>query len=381
MLRMLTAYTFEVENMQWALDDILCQLKLEENLQKNTVGFLQCHSDFIETGVAGFIAGHLPFDVVGGTTMASMTPEGKESLILSISVLTSDEISFHTFSYEATLDITEIEKVYRERLPQENKPKLLVPFFPMLADVAAGEMLTTLDKISDGVPIYGSLVIHHTLDFNECFVIHNDEVFQSKVVIIAMSGELNPRFFVSEVPEKYIQRRKDIITKSKRNTIIEVNDMPVLDYLASIGISNPDDSGVFSALSIAMDLNDGTKPVICGMQRVSEQGHVICSEIMPEKATIVIGDIEYEDVVKLTEDIIGKVSEIENYQGVFLCPCATHLLLVGADIQFQGDIIKSHGLKEPYHLWYAGGEICPVYDEEGKIHNHCHAYSYTACVF
>jgi hypothetical protein len=34
----------------------------------------------------------------------------------------------------------------------------------------------------------------------------------------------------------------------------------------------------------------------------------------------------------------------------------------------------------PYRLWYAGGEICPAENAEGRLVNHIHNFSFAACV-
>jgi hypothetical protein len=152
MLTMLTAYTAEIDDIAIAVDEVLEQLDLKNSLQKHSVGILSCYSEFLETGVVKAICDSLPFDVIGCTTMASGTNRQNEIMILSLCVLTSDDVSFAT-SQSASLSVehyaTFMGDAYRkaaDTLP--DKPALVIPIFPALSFITGESLVETLDTIS-----------------------------------------------------------------------------------------------------------------------------------------------------------------------------------------------------------------------------------------
>ena len=59
MINMITAYTLEVDDTEYALEELMEQLDLSSNLLKYSAGIMHFHTDFIETGVAKEIAEQL----------------------------------------------------------------------------------------------------------------------------------------------------------------------------------------------------------------------------------------------------------------------------------------------------------------------------------
>lgn len=177
MIRMLTAYTLEVDDAQYALAEILGQLDLEHNLLKNTAGMMVCHSDFVGTGVASEIAEKLPFDVVGGTSLATMTAGEDDSLMLSVSVLTSDDIEFSAFSAGRLDQPGSIAEAYRA-VKKEKTPALVIPFIPLLVSVAHEQIMLDLDAVVDDAPVFGTVVADHTADYSTCHVRCERQVYQ-----------------------------------------------------------------------------------------------------------------------------------------------------------------------------------------------------------
>ena len=65
MIKALTAYTSEVDDVEAAVSEILEQLKPGFGLLKNSIGILACYADFVSSGAVRKICAALPFDVVG----------------------------------------------------------------------------------------------------------------------------------------------------------------------------------------------------------------------------------------------------------------------------------------------------------------------------
>ena len=170
MIKMLVAYTTEVDEAPQAIAEILEQLNLEKNQLKNSVGLLTCHVDFLATGVVEELCAKLPFDVLGITTLGSGTNEITDLCALTLSVLTSNDVSFSTVLTESLMDEQEapVKAAYSQaaaKLPGKNS--LILACAPMLSHVGGEKLVRLIDKASDSVPVFGTLTCDHNFDFHE----------------------------------------------------------------------------------------------------------------------------------------------------------------------------------------------------------------------
>jgi hypothetical protein len=96
MLKTIIASTRECDEVDSAVEEILSQLKLDQSgaLKKNTVGIISSYRDFIFSGVYQAICKKLPFNVLGGICSTQSANGEDDDLIFSITVLTSDDITF-----------------------------------------------------------------------------------------------------------------------------------------------------------------------------------------------------------------------------------------------------------------------------------------------
>ncbi len=382
MLKMLTAYTLEMDDPEYALEEIEQQLQCEKNLLAHSAGVLICHPDFIDAGVAQHIAKSLPFEVIGGTSLSNLTTGGDEPLMLSLSVYTSDEISFSTLSVPDLSVPGAMESAYRSVARPGEQPALLFTFFPLLMTMGAEQMVLDLDKVAGGAPIFGTVVIDHTPTYSKCFTLLGGEVSQGALRSLLFWGDLQPAFCVSQMSGKYIQKQRAIITKSQGSVLMEVNDVPLTEYLETIGVTRGKATEALGAVPFLVDFGDGTQPVARGIHTVTPEGYALCGGLMPENATLAIGSVEFEDVLRMTRETIQAALDKGKRQGFLMFPCASHFLVLGADITPQRDILKALTPDSlPYQLCYSGGEVCPVYDKDGKLHNRFHSYSFIACIF
>jgi hypothetical protein len=381
MMTMLTAYTLEVDDAEYALQEILEQLDLENKRLKNAAAIMICHSDFIKTGVAREIAEKLPFDVVGGTSLATMTSGADDSLMLSVSVLTSDDIEFVAFNTTDLANEESYAKAYNAA-KKDGTPALVIPFVPLLIAVAHEQVMLNLDKAVGGAPIFGTVAADHTVDYSTCHTIFNGNISQNALAVLTVWGDFNPVFCYSEMSERYHQRQRAVITKAQGNMLMEVNNTPVLEYLETIGLTKGQGAEALGGVPFLIDFGDGTKPLARGVHTITPEGYAICGGNMPENATFAIGSVERDDVLRLTEDTLRDVFGTGKKQGLLMFPCASHFLVLGSDSQEQKDIIKRMIPSDiPYQVGYSGGEVCPAYDGQGHTHNRFHSYTFVACIF
>ena len=51
MIKMFSAFTEEIDDVDAAISEILSQLDLEHSLMQNSIGILHCYHEFIDSGV------------------------------------------------------------------------------------------------------------------------------------------------------------------------------------------------------------------------------------------------------------------------------------------------------------------------------------------
>ncbi|MCL2809917.1 MAG: hypothetical protein FWD24_07645, partial [Treponema sp.] len=67
MIKMFSAFTEEIDDVDAAISEILSQLDLEHSLMKNSIGILHCYHEFIDSGAVKTLSEKLPFDIIGIT--------------------------------------------------------------------------------------------------------------------------------------------------------------------------------------------------------------------------------------------------------------------------------------------------------------------------
>ena len=93
MVTMYTARTSEIDEIDEAINEIKDQIDFD-SLKKKSGGLIFCHIDFVESGVVTALCEQLPFNVIGMTSMASADEHGYSLYVLTLTALTSDEVTF-----------------------------------------------------------------------------------------------------------------------------------------------------------------------------------------------------------------------------------------------------------------------------------------------
>jgi hypothetical protein len=386
MIKMLTAYTTEVDDVDDALAEILEQIDLN-SLAKNSVGIVACYYEFVETGVISALAERLPFDVVGCTVMGSATNARYGLEQLSLIVLTSDVVQFSTaFSDPISTDAAAVpvENVYRqarEKLPGD--PSLIFALGPITSDASGEIILKALNAISGNVPIFGTLSNDTSLTYENSRTFWNGRIHQFKLALILIHGPINPRFYVTAISEKNIQQQKAIVTESEGYLLKRVNDMPLLDYLATIGVQTEGLAAV-TALPFLVDYGDGTKPVALSMYTITENG-AYCASEMPIGTNIALAEVDYNSVMETAGTTVQRALEDARQNGangIIAIPCFSRILVISPNTEEEmKKTANLIGQEFPFAVIYSGGEICPVYTGNGELVNRFHNLTYTLVVF
>jgi hypothetical protein len=201
--------------------------------------------------------------------------------------------------------------------------------------------------------------------------------------MLLMYGEVNPRFFMTSLPDRNIRRQKAVVTDSDGCLVRKVNDMTLPDYLKSIGYLSGA-AGKVNATNVPLmvDYGDGAKPVALAIYHTGEDGSVLCGGEMPQGVSFSVGAIDYEGIMETAKTTIEQALACAKTGGLLMFPCITRYFMLAPNSEDEVKLVAdSVGGKVPYALAYSGGEICPVYDEYGKTHNHFHNFTFIACAF
>jgi hypothetical protein len=376
-----TAFTEELDEPDVALSEILDQLDLDE-LKANTLGILYCYPDFIESGVAEYIASELPFDVIGMTTMASASRADEGPYRLTIALITGDDVRFTTgFTPPLSADNYQqtITEAWQKALARTEAPiRFIIGYLPFMQDIAGQEMLEAFDEASDHIPFWGSISAGTDMTYTDCYTVHNEIKEQHGAVFAIIEGAIEPEFVVTSIPERNIYEQKAIITKSHGCILTEINDTPVLDYIRDLGIIF--NQGDQTTIPLMVDYRDGSQPVALGMYAFLEGGSILCGGSVPQNALISLGEIDPPGILETAQTTLEQLRTFTDKAGALLLPCVTRFVMLAPN---QEDEMKAileqlEGVF-PYQMAYSGGELCPVRTEDGSWRNRFHNFTFSAC--
>lgn len=383
MVEMFTARTSEIDEVDEAIRDIKSQIDLS-TLKKNSGGLIFCHIDFVESGVVAALCKELPFDVIGMTSMASADEHGYSLFDLCLTVLTSDEVSFTagmTDGINHDNYVDEIGRMVAEvRGRVDADPAMIFTFMPYIRDVAGYEVVAAMDEACRGIPMWGSITNNIDFNYETVQTICNGRALPAGLAMMFVNGPVEPKFIVSSLPERNIAAGRAIITKSEGAILREINDLPVLEYLANIGLVITKENITTTPLMMYYDGAD--EPVALGFYTLFDDGSVLTGGEMPEGTSFAVGSINTEGIFESAKAGIARILEYPDRQATLLLPCVTRYIMLAPDQESELRMIKDElsasGL--PFMMGYSGGEICPMPGPDGKLYNRFHNYSFCAVV-
>lgn len=392
MIKTLTAYTLEVDDVELAVSEILAQIEPSKNLLKNTVGLLHCSTYFVESGVVRALCEALPFRVVGVTTVGSVVHDEVNEIILALMVLTGDDVSFAVGLTEPIVspDPAPLKKAYEEAASTlSGPPAVAISYFPVVtAKVGAGGdfVIRTMSEVSGGVPVFGTMPIDNTHDFHDAKIICDGADYTDRFAFILLQGNIRPRFYLGAVSEENILQERGIVTESRGTALYSVDDTPILEYLKStlkLALDEKDPSSVHM-IPLVVDFNDGTPPIVRAMNAFTEENVAICSAELPVGTTLGVSRFSRDVVMETTARLMKTILENEaDAGGLLMYSCAARYWALGLDSLIEMEAVRDAltGSPLPYLLGYSCGELCPVAGADGKPTNRLHNYTFIACAF
>jgi hypothetical protein len=386
MIKAIVAHTIETTDLDYAMGELNTQINNQGPLLHNTIGLIFCNYEFIESGLVRELCTRLPFTVLGCSTQVIAVPDAGEELMLSLMVLTSNDVEFHAGVSGAleTGDAGPLENLYRDLTMQgAYEPALMLVFPPMLAGITGNATVDILNRISGGVPIFGSVAIDITTSVRNPATIYNGEAYQDRLVMVLLKGNVHPRFFAYSLPGEPRFNQKFTITQVDKNRIISINDRPAVEFLENIGVINRKGIDIFYAFPLVVDHEDGSPPLVFVVSRVDPDGSLVSEMSIPPGGTVNIGTTSGTLVLASAQRIIEQIKTVPEPSVLFLVSCFSRVLTLQDSLEEVDYVIKQ--LKDwpaPFVLFSSGGELCPIFMAgQDKPVNTFHEFTICACVF
>lgn len=384
------ACTLEADEVAVAVAEIIAQLNLDA-LKAHTIGLVSCLYDYIENGVVAALQEALPFDLIGQTSIATSTPDSDDLDQLSLLVLTSNEVAFKT-SLSAAVDGTDtvpLADAYTQAsIGHSEEPSLVLTYVPLLLTASGDFFVSATNSASRGASLFGSLAIDNTLDYRNSRVVYKGQGYRDRAAYVLFYGKMSPRFYLAGITHGRVFDKTGVVTKSTGSQLQTINDAPVAEFLASLGIT-ANKEGEFVGINsfpYLVDYNDGTDPVIRVMFAVTPDGSAVCGGDIPVGATLAVSFFDSEEILtssKASMDKLARDIASDGAQAVLCFSCIGRYFNLGyepdAEAQLLHDALDAQGV--PYSFTYSGGEICPVHIKNGsgeELANRAHNSTFVA---
>ena len=385
MVKSLTAYTTELDDVNVAIDQIVSQLNPTENLLKNTIGIVACHYEFVLSGVFKAVCDALPFDVVGTISCAQSVPHKTSSLLMSIMAVTSDDVEFDKVITPSLMDNPKqvISDSYKSARRIE-RPSLILTFTPFILQNCGDDYVDVLTEVSAGVPCFGTLSVDDTLEFKNCYMLTDGEFYRDKMAMVLIYGDIKPRFFVANISDSKILKKSAVVTKSAGPVLMEVNERPVIDYFNDLGLVEASETQyAMTSLPFLLDYHDGAPKVSKIVITLTPEKYAICAGAMPEGSTLYMAVSDKDDVMVTTGEAVSNIHEqMDNASVLLIYSCIARNMSLGSEQYKEMDLInKEFCGKLGFLMANSGGELCPTKNTEGGAINRFHNNAFVACLF
>jgi len=382
MLKCASVYTCEVDDFNLAMSEINSQLDEKLTLLDHTVGIIMCHLEFLESGMLEHICKTLPFDVAGVTTSSQAVNEIANDVILTIFVMTSDDVYFKTGMTDSLEnDIYTPAKNAYDSIGLSEMPKLALLFPPLPEKNSGDTYVDAWESVIPGTPIFGTFSTADTADFLGGKVIYNGEVTDTCMSFIFCYGNINPRFVIGTFSEKNALPYKGEITKSYGIYVEEINDIKAYKYFEERGLAKDGEpNSIFTFVPFLIDQKNRTDydgiPILRELVTFTDDGIAVFRGNIDEHSTFKMLQGTFEDVIEIAEEKLEEAASHSGINGILVFSCiARRMMVMQKDSLRELNVARQKLGDIPFMMGYAGGEISPTSVKDGNATNRYHDYT------
>jgi hypothetical protein len=388
MVKSIVCYTKEIDDYEAAAAEILAQIEAGGGLLAHSVALVSCYSDFVTTGTYKYIANAMPCECIGTTVLASAAPGSDEYMLFSMMVLTSDDAEFYTGLTDSLAQgaAGKIGAAYSAAVPGGTKPAVIVSAQPLLVQNSGDYFVGELTRAGGDAPVFGAVAVDNSADYHDSFVLYGGEHYTDRLAFVCIAGDVSADFYLATLSSEKVFLDKGVVTDVDGNHLKTINDMPVGDYLTSIGLFR-DESGNLIGINsypFVVDYMDGSEPVIRCMYLVTPEGYAVCGGDIPAGATISVSNIDADEVVRSSAETAGQITSDGACSAALIFSCVGRYFTQGFDTTREADAVRGvlDAAGVPYTFSYVGGETCPVKSDDaaGGKANRFHNDTLIACI-
>jgi hypothetical protein len=409
MIKSYVAFTDEIDDPSAAAAEISAQIADGITLLKNTVGIINCHTEFMETGALTAVCKALSFPVFGFTTSingggpAESSALGAGELFLTIMILTSDDISFELgvsdkISYggdytkalapalgrrdradTGSLAQTDKSENTQSGKSAGEKPSLVIAAVPTITVIPGDDLLRIFEKSFPGVPLFGGFSVDDSPRYNDnVFTIANSETYTDRAVFLKIYGDVSPVFFTASLSQDKVNPRSAVVTKSKGTEIFTLNGRPVTEYIESIGLGELlTETGVVTNFALIIKNDDDDDYYARAILRLTKENTLICGGDIPEGAVIHIGEFEKEDTIGAGREAARRAVNAGS-GALLMISSISRANILGSDVYHGIETVRNLTGGMPFIMAYAAGEFNSTATDKG-YKNRFNNQSFNAC--
>jgi hypothetical protein len=138
-----------------------------------------------------------------------------------------------------------------------------------------------------------------------------------------------------------------------------------------------------NSFPVIVNYNDGTEPAMLAMFAMTPEGYAVCSGRAPAGSMLSIGKFSTEEIIATSANTLDRVLDGTEYKAVIIFSCIGRYfsLRYSQFAEIEMTVSKMKNSSAAYLMAYSGGEICPVYNKEGKHINRSHSNTFVICAF
>ncbi|MDR1788726.1 MAG: FIST C-terminal domain-containing protein [Treponema sp.] len=395
MLKSITVFTEELDDPQAAAREL--REKLEGfALLPHSAGVIFCTPDFVSEGVYEAVAKSLPFPVVGATTLSQSTNSGFGEFMLTLTVLTGDDVVFGAGQSGAIPAPGGAEETLRPAVEQAKAqlggaaPKMALTFCPTSpAGSPNDRYVDALTKLTGGIPVFGGISLDYSVAVTEdAYCFYNDHAAKDRAVVLLIGGALKPRFFFATLLDDTRLPYAGEITGARDANVCSINGESAITYFERAGFAaNGSLAEGFRFMPALLDVSkvpgfEGVPPFFRNFQAANPDGSVYCMGLVPQGSTFTLSRLDAESCERADAELIERVKKAApDARAVFVISCDGRRLALMLDktrgIRFFHERLKDYA---PFVSAYSAGEICPLLHDETRTVNRLQMFTTAICV-